>query len=199
MRTTKIDAINEALTLVGINEVASLEDPVRQDVIQAEETLDQVLKHIATLNSYYNRYAEVEFTPDSDGFIYVPDDVYDIEYIKSPRIQVVIKGNKLWNLTDKTFVWDIGSTYKFSVTYYLEFSDLPEQVMRYVIMATARRLYLKLFGVTSQLQALTLEEKMAWDIWQKWEQDSMDANLLMHPDVFRIWDSPRRAGRNFRR
>ena len=118
MRTTRIDAINEVLTLVGLNTVASLDDPVRQDVISAEETLDQALKQVATQNNYYNRYEEVEFTPDSDGFIWVPNDVYDIESITNPLVQVVIKGEKLWNLTDKTFVWDTGSTYKFSVTYY---------------------------------------------------------------------------------
>ena len=85
------------------------------------------------------------------------------------------------------------------VTYYLDFTDLPEQVMRYVIQTTARRLYLKLFGVTSQYQALAVEEKIAYDTWMRWEYDSMDANMLGHPDVLRVWDSPRRAGRNSRR
>ena len=199
MRTTRIDAINEALTLVGLNTVASLDDPVRQDVISAEETLDQLLKQVATHNSYYNRYAKVEFTADSEGYIYVPADVYDIESIEDPLVQVVIKGDKLWNLTDNTFVWTAGGKYTFSVTYFLDFTDLPEQVMRYVITATARRLYLKLFGVTSQLQALAVEEKIAYDAWQRWEYDSMDANMLAHPDSQRVWLSPRRAGRNSRR
>ena len=191
-RTTKIDAINEILSLVGINTVASLDDPVRQDVIAAEETLNQTLKHIATQNNYYNRYEEVEYIPDSNGYIYVPNDVYDVELIDITK-QVVIKGDRIFNITDKTFVWTKKE--KFEVTYYLDFTDLPEVVMRYVINAAARTLYLKLFGPSAHLQVLAAESKLAYDIWQRWEYDSMDANMLAGNDVIRTWASPRRTGR----
>lgn len=191
-RTTKIDAINEILSLVGINTVASLDDPVRQDVIAAEETLNQTLKHIATQNNYYNRYEEVEYTPDVNGYIYVPNDVYDAELI-DPTRQAVIKGDRIFNITDKTFVWTKKE--KFEVTYYLDFTDLPEVVMRYVIYASARTLYLKLFGPSAHLQVLAAESKLAYDVWQRWEYDSMDGNMLAGYDVIRTWASPRRSGR----
>ena len=196
-RTTQLDAINEVLSLVGMSTVVSLDDPTRQDTIAAEQTLQEVLKHIGTQNSYYNTVVDVEFFTDSEGFIYVTDDVYDVEYLNSTQ-QVVLKGDRIYNLTKKTFVWDAASV-DFQVTYFLTFTDLPEVVKRYVISATASRLYLKLFGASTQLNYLIGEEKLTYDIMQRWEFDAMDANVLAHPEVVRIWGSPRRGGNRNRR
>ena len=199
-RTLRIDAINEILTSVGINTVASLDDPQRQDVIAAEQTLDEVLKHIATQDNFFNRYGKVEFDPDTNGFLLLPEDVYDVEYTESQDIQVLIKYNPtandycVFNLTDKTFVWD--DSVVLDVTYYLTFEDLPEVVKRYVIASTARKLYLKLFGPSTHLQILAADEKIAYDILQRWEFDSGDYNMLNSPDVSRIWNTPRRMGRD---
>lgn len=196
-RTTRIDAINEVLTLVGINTVADLSDPVRQDVIAAEQTMDEMLRHIAAQSNFYNTYEKVTLTPDSNGYIYAPTDVYNVQLVSHPYDQVLIKGDRVYNLTEKTFVFS-GPT-EFEVEYYLEFSDLPEQVVRYLIAATARKLYFKLFGPSANLQVLAADEKMAYDLWQRWEYDQGDYNMLAHPDTLRTWYTPRRAGRNSRR
>lgn len=196
-RTTRIEAINEMLSLIGVNTVASLDDPVRQDAIAAEQTLDEVLKHIATQSYFHNIYEKVTLTPDTDGFIYISDDIYNVELVDDAITQVIIKGDRLYNLTDKTFEW--SGPKKFEVQYYLEFTDLPEVIKRYAIMAGARRLYLKLFGPSQHLNALAFEERMAFDIWQRWEFDQGDYNVLTQYDTYRTWKSPRMGGRNSRR
>lgn len=196
-KTTRIDAINQALTYIGVNTVASLDDPVRQDVIATEQTLDEVLKHVATQSNFHNVYEEVTLTPDSEGFIYVSDDIYNVELVDDAATQVIIKGDRVYNITDKTFVFN--SPTKFEVQYYLDFDDLPEVVKIYVVMSTARRVYLKLFGPSATLQTLAFEEKMAYDVWQRWEFDQGDYNVLSNYDTFKVWAAPRRAGRNSRR
>ena len=183
--------------MVGINTVASLDDPVRQDVISAEQTLDEVLRHIASETHFYNTYEKVTLTPDSNGFIYVSDDIYNVQLLTNPYDQVVIKGDRVYNLTEKTFVWSKPT--EFEVVYYLEFSDLPEQTVRYVIASTARKLYFKLFGPSANLQVLAGEEKMYYDMWKRWEYDQGDYNLLNNSDVRRVWYNPRSTSRKSRR
>ena len=196
-RTTRIDAINEMLSLIGVNTIASLDDPLRQDAISAEQTLDEVLKHIAVQECFHNIYEKVTLTPDSEGFIYVTEDIYNVELVDDPSTQVIIKGDRLYNLSDKTFVWNGAK--EFEVQYYLEFTDLPEIIKRYAIMSGARRLYLKLFGPSQHLNALAFEERLAYDMWQRWEFDQGDYNVLRQYDTYRTWKSPRMGGRNSRR
>jgi len=197
-KLTKLDAINEALSLVGIAEVADLSDPQRQDALKAQTTFDEVLHQVGTVNQFYNRYEEVELVPDSSNQIVIADDVFDVELYDSTD-KVIPKRNadgnmRLYNKTKQTFEFT-GNT-KVYITYHLEFEDLPEVVKRYVIMVTARKLYLKLFGPSPHLQVLQAEEKMAYDTMQRWELDSTDANMLAHPDRLRVWSAPRRTGRN---
>lgn len=197
VRTTRVDAINEMLTLIGVNTIASLDDPLRQDVIAAEQTLDESLKMLAVQNSFYNTFEDVTLDTDVNGFIYISDDIYNVELKGDGVTKALIKGDRVYNHTDKTFVWD--GPQEFEVQYYLDFADLPEVVMRYIIHAAARKLYLKLFGPSQHLQYLVGEEKMHYDIWQRWEADQADLNMLNTYDSFRVWGSPRRAGRNSRR
>ena len=197
-KLTKLDAINEALSLVGVAEVADLSDPQRQDALKAQSTFDEVLHQVGTVYQHYNQYEEIEFTPDSNNQIVIPDEVFDVELYQNTD-EVVIKRNsdgnlRLFNQTENTF--EFTGTTKATVTYYLEFEDLPEVVKRYVTQATARKLYLKLFGPSPHLQVLQAEEKMAYDTMQRWEVDSTDANMLAHPDRLRVWSAPRRTGRN---
>jgi|TARA_R100001530_G_scaffold64158_1_gene46122 hypothetical protein len=192
VKQTELDAVNEVLSLVGIGEIADLTAPLRQDALQASATLSQGLMEIATTRNYYNRYEDITLTRDTDNKIPIAANVYDVE-LRNSNKQVVIKNNFLYNLTDNTFVFD--SSLKADITYYLQFVELPEVVKRYLTMKTARKLYLKLFGVSPHLQALAMEEKMAYDVWQRYEDESGDLNILNHFDVHNIWYGARQGGR----
>ena len=193
-KLAKLDVINEVLTMIGVAEVEDLVAVTRQDVLAASGTLDQTLHQIATTRNYYNRYEKVELTPNVSDEIDIADDVFDVELRDDDR-QVIIKNAKLYDLTNNTYTFT-DETVEADITYYLALEDLPEVVKRYVVMATARKLYLKLFGPSAHLQVLAAEEKMAYDTMQRWEFESMDANMLNHYDRLRVWASPRRIGRN---
>jgi len=189
---TELAVINEALAMCGIATVADLVSPTRQDVIKAQETLTEVLHMIATTRNYYNRYEKITLTPNVSDEIDIADDVFDVELRDDSR-QVIVKNAKLYDLTNNTFTFT-DSSVEADVTYHLGLDDLPEVIKRYVTYALARKLYLKLFGPSPHLQVLAAEEKMAYDTMQRWELESMDANMINHVDRRRIWDSPRRAG-----
>ena len=190
---TTLDAINEVLTMVGVAAVADLSDPQRQDALAAQQTLNEVLHQVATTRQYFNRYEKVTLTPDTSNEIIIADEVFDVELYNDSR-QVIIKNGKLYELTNKTY--EFTSDVEADVTYYLEITDMPEVIKRYIIQATARKLYLKLFGPSAHLQILAAEEKMAYDTMQRWELESSDANMLNHADRLRVWAIPRRVGRN---
>tara|TARA_R110000751_G_scaffold104383_1_gene199853 strand:+ start:68 stop:667 length:600 start_codon:yes stop_codon:yes gene_type:complete len=190
-KQTELDSVNEVLSLVGLGQIADLTAPLRQDALQASSTLSEGLMEIATTRNYYNRYEDITLTRDIDNKIPIPEDVYDVE-LRNSNKQVVIRDNFLYNLTDNTYVF--SSNPKADITYYLQFVELPEVVKRYLTMKTARKLYLKLFGVSPHLQALAVEERMAYDTWQRWEDESGDLNLFNHGDVHNIWYSTRQGG-----
>ena len=190
---TTLDAINEILSMVGVATIADLSDPQRQDALQAQQTLDEVLHQVATTRNYYNRYEKVTLTPDASNEIIIADEVFDVELYNDVR-QVVVKDGKLYDLTNKTY--EFTQSVEADITYYLEFEDLPEVIKRYIVQSTARKLYLKLFGPSTHLQVLASEEKMAYDTMQRWELESLDANMVYHSDRLRVWSSPRRTGRN---
>jgi hypothetical protein len=189
--TTKLLAINEILSLVGINTVADLTDPARQDVLQALQTFDEVLRQLATTRNYFNRYAKITLTPDINKEILITSDIYDVE-LSDSNIQVVIKNGKLYNLSDNTYLFD--NSEEADVSYYLDIDSIPEVVKRYVLTTTARKLYFKLFGPSTHLQVLVEEEKMAYSTFQRWELESADLNMISHVDRRRIWQFSRKGG-----
>jgi hypothetical protein len=191
VKQTELDSVNEVLSLVGLGQIADLTAPLRQDALQASSTLSEGLMEIATTRNYYNRYEDITLTRDTDDKIPIAANVYDVE-LRNSNKQVVIKNDLLYNLTDNTFVFP--SNPKADITYYLQFVELPEVVKRYLTMKTARKLYLKLFGVSPHLQALAMEEKMAYDVWQRWEDESGDLNMFGHADVHNIWYGSRQGG-----
>lgn len=189
--TTKLLAINEILSLVGINTVADLTEPLRQDVLQALQTFDEVLRQLATTRNYFNRYEKITLTPDVNKEIIITSDIYDVE-LRDSNIQAVIRDGKLYNLSDNTYTFE--STVEADVSYYLDIDNIPEVVKRYVLSTAARKLYFKLFGPSAHLQVLAEEERMAYSTFQRWELESADLNMINHVDRKRIWQFSRKGG-----
>jgi hypothetical protein len=192
VRMTRIAGINQALSMCGLGQVANLDDPQRQDALQADTTLDEVLREVAADRRYYNFIEDVDLTPDVDGFITLGSDIYDVE-LRESEDQVVIRDDKLFNLSENTDVFDAG-TYACDITYYLSFTELPEAAKQYIIAKVARKLYTKLFGATPHLSLLVQEERVMLNELNRFEAEAEDHNLLNHRDAMSVWLRPRLGG-----
>lgn len=193
MRITQLEAINEILTLLGLTEVEDLSTPTRHDVLQASSTLDQEVTKLATVAQYFNFVREVMLNPAGDGTITLDANVYDVE-LRDTDDQVTIRDGKLFNITDNTDQWVVGESYEADITYFIPFDELPEVVKTYVTARTARRLYLKLNGVTPQYQVLQMEEQQALTAMRRQQAGANDLNMFGHRDMLKIWSGSRRRG-----
>jgi hypothetical protein len=125
-----LEAINSITASVGTPPVNSLSTG-HPDVARAKNTLDTIRKEFQTQGYWYNNVKDVEYLKDVDGFIYVPINVMDVEMTDG----TILKGNQLYNITDKTYTFTANVT--LDAVLDVAFEELPN-VVAYAIAAEAK-------------------------------------------------------------
>ena len=156
--TTKLEAINTMLSVIGEAPVSSLGTNATGDVAIAKNILDEVLKEVQTRGWYWNTEYKVEFGKDTEGKISIPGNVTRVD--ADPTTSTAhysIRDGYLYNLTDYTDVFTEDATA--TAVYLLEWEQLPEVGKRYV-MIKAGRVFQDRMLSSPALNAFTLRDEM---------------------------------------
>ena len=108
-------------------------------VVQAENVLDETSRAIQSEGWHFNTEHEYPFTPDAtNSKITLPSNVLTIDL--DPQIYTdvdpVQRGNILYDRKNHTDVWT--KEVKASVTFQLDFTEIPEQFRNYITIKAAR-------------------------------------------------------------
>lgn len=136
--TTRLEAVNIMLSLIGEAAVNSLDPDATEDVSMCERVLDETTKAVLAEGWHFNTEDDVELTPDASDEIVIPSDVIsiDVEPVNSGGKHYVYRQGKLYNKSDNTFT--ITSTLKCRIVYFFDYSDCPEPFRRYILIRAAR-------------------------------------------------------------
>ena len=131
---TELEAVNVLLTTIGEQPINSLSGNQTTDVSIARQVLTEVSREVQSQGWHFNTEPDVTLVPDSTNKnITVPIDVARID---SKYANVVIRGDKLFDVEERTFVFQ--DNLKCDIIYFHDFLDLPHVAKKYITSRAAR-------------------------------------------------------------
>ena len=187
--TTKLEAINTMLSNVGEAPVNSLTGSLTADVRLAENILNEVSRDVQSNGWHFNTEKEVPLMPNAANEIELSDGVARVdlegEHIDSD-FDVVVRGTKLYNRKSRTYTFTV--TKKYTVTYILDWDQLPESARRYIMIRAARVYQDRLIGSEKPSAFSRSDEQAALFALRDYEMETADYNVFDAWDVARIID-----------
>jgi hypothetical protein len=188
--TTKLEAVNTMISVIGeapINTLTGVSLPI--SAIQAQAALEETSRAIQSEGWHCNTEHEYELTPDAvTKKITLPQNTlkFDLDPLLYTSVDPVQRGLKLYDRKNHTEQWD--SSVKGTITFELEFEDLPEQ-MRHYVAVKAARVFANRFIGTREIEGFTLRDEVeakarAIDS----DSENADRTIFDHYSVLRVLD-----------
>ena len=171
---TELDAINQMLSAIGSDPVATLEDSTDIDAINARRLLKEVSRHVQRQGWDFNKTTRT-YTPDVNTHRIVWDDT--IITLKSNDNNTYVKrGKYIFNMTDGTY--EFPEDLEVTVIYGLDFEDLPDCFKEYITAKAALDFQARYFSDASVSQDLQYALQIAYQDIVQYDMDMQDANIL---------------------
>jgi len=186
--TTKLDAVNTMLSVVGESPVNSL-TAVTADVRIAESMLDEISREVQSIPWHFNTSFDVPLAPDSTGHVNLASNIVrvDLEGTNvSADYDIALRGTKLFNR--KTNSYTITETLKYTTVALLEWEELPENAKRYIMIRAARVYQDRMLGSETISQFTRGDEMAALIALREFEMDTSDYSIFDNYDVAKIVD-----------
>lgn len=183
--STELDAINTMLTTIGESPVNSV-NASTADTRIAQLILGEVDRATQIKGWNWNTEKEVALTRNGSNEIVLASNVVrvDVNRKEYPDVEVVQRGNKLYDKKNKTFVF--SKNLKGEVVYLLPFTDLPEQARYYIVVRSARLFQQRMIGDATGSAFSAEEETTALMALQDAEDETADHNIFNNYDVSKV-------------
>lgn len=155
--TTELDAINILLAAIGTSPVNNI-DTVNTDAVMAKNYIHNALKEIQTEKWYFNTEDNYQLLPDINNEIHLADNIINIDSIGrfGENTNLIPRGKKLYDRLNHTY--KIQNPITANIILCLEFDELPETAIQYIIAKAARKYQEELLGDPS-LRTWTKEDE----------------------------------------
>jgi len=168
------------LSCIGQSPLNTLEGTKSYFTIAAEKILDDETKKIQIQGWDFNSEDNYKLTPDENGVIKVPADVYMIKYPAVYKNRYVVRANKLYDKFEHTF--KISRPLIVSIVFCFQFDTLPEVVKIYATMSAAYKFVKRELGSQAACQ-FTQEDLMQARVAM--EQHELEiGEYTMIPDMY---------------
>lgn len=185
---TKLDAVNLILRKAGGMPVESLDTNGASDQAEAERCLDEEELRIQSEWWHYNTVKNVELTPDSNGYVFMPDGALTIDSDSSDVWRdITQRGGRLYDLDNNTYAF----TETLLVTYRLrfDFDCIPLPIRTYIAWQAAHTFYTNKDPAKQKwirLQTLENGLKTVKTKALQFNDDSADHNTLNTPEARKV-------------
>lgn len=181
LATTELEAVNIMLAAIGEAPVATLEEDTIEDAQIALATLRDVSKEVQNEGWHFNTDYDYPFTADAvTGKITYPTTAAHVDAMDTEGKDIVKRGGYMYDRENRTDVFELGSTIKCKVVWFLDFTDLPESCRKYIIMLATRRFAKNHMGDEATVQFSEFEVAMARAIFKGDEMRRADLNMLQN-------------------
>ena len=188
--TTELESVNTMLSMIGEAPVNSLTGTLPLDGTIAKNTLTEISREVQSAGWFFNTEHKVVLSKDTDNKIPLGTNVMrvDIDPNRYSRasIDVVKRGDFLYDKDDHTFVFTDYDTLEASIVYYLEFNELPENVKRYITVRAGRIFADRVVGAKDLHGYTAIDERNALAVIKQEETDTADYTVFDHPDTGQI-------------
>lgn len=177
-RTSKLEAVNKALQMMGEAPVNSLQGLLGLGNL-AETTIDSVSRKLQTEGWSFNSDYGVSLVRDSTtNHISVGANVSRIyvDPFDYPDIDVVQRGSKLYDRKNNTY--EFATNLQVDMTILLDWDDLPEHARVYIMTKTGRELQESMIGSKDLTEINLLVEQEVRSQFLEEETMLSDHNIL---------------------
>jgi hypothetical protein len=186
--TTQLEAINTILSIIGEAPINSLTGTLPLDGTLAVNILAEISREVQSAGWFFNTEHKVTLSKDTDSKIPLGANVMrvDVDHHRYSRASIdpIKRGLFLYNKVKHSFTFD--DDLEASVVYYLEFTELPENVKRYITIRAGRVFADRVIGARDLHGYTALDERNALAIIKQEETDTADYNVFDHPDTGNI-------------
>lgn len=159
--STKLEAVNVALTNLGEAPIDSLEGDLPLDAFKALGVLTEVSRVVQARGWTWNKEI-VTLSPNETGKIPVPANALEVQPYERLSYKITVRDGLLYRIKRS----DNGNVFtgpiEVEITYFLPYEDLSETAKRYISMRAARIFQARELGDQVLLQNDTTEEQIAW-------------------------------------
>ena len=180
--TQELPAINQILSSCGQAPVTTL-DTTNPDVAIAYDTLLQVSREVQAEGWTFNKEYHIEFTPDTDDFIQIANNVLQIKLTDNPvnrEHDGIRRSGKLYDRQNHTFKWT-RDTVECDVVWEFDWVDLPQPIQDFITARAATLVSQRIVGDTEQYQMLQQQEAFARAMALEYETQQGQFTFFGHP------------------
>ena len=180
--TQELPAINQILSSCGQAPVTPL-DTNNPDVAIAYDTLLQVSREVQAEGWTFNKEYHIEFTPDTDDFIQIANNVLQIKLTDNAanrEYDGIRRSGKLYDRQHHTFKWT-NSTVECDVVWEFDWVDLPQPIQDFITARAATLVSQRIVGDTEQYQMLQQQEAFARAMALEYETQQGQFTFFGHP------------------
>lgn len=174
---SELEAVNRMLRVISEQPVNSLDTPGVLDAEIARDMLKDVSRSVQNEDWHFNVEHGLKLVPDENNIIFLPRNCTKVWQRRPfPRPRVVQRGNRLYNLTEQTFLFDRPVVV--SVRYFLPFKELIPSAAHYVTLRAARQFQEHMTGSQVTEEFVLREEAMARAALAADDCDLADYNIV---------------------
>ena len=180
--TQELPAINQILSSCGQAPVTTL-DTTNPDVAIAYDTLLQVSREVQAEGWTFNKEYHIEFTPDTDDFIQIANNVLQIKLTDNAANREhdgIRRSGKLYDRQHHTFKWT-ATTVECDVVWEFDWVDLPQPIQDFITARAATLVSQRIVGDTEQYQMLQQQEAFARAMALEYETQQGQFTFFGHP------------------
>ena len=170
---TELEVVNKMLRAIKEEPVSDLIDPVAPDVETAINIFSDFNREFQADGWHFNYDYNVTLTRDADNNILLGASILSAY---TPTIDAAVRGQKLYDRANRTFVFTQDITDAATVTL-LEFEDLPSEARHYIAIACARLMQEEIFTDITAERINIKEEERAWASFLNDEAERSGANM----------------------
>ena len=194
MATTKLQAVNTLLSIIGEAPVNSLVPPLTGDTSLADSVIDEISKEVQGEGWSWNTMMYDSIPIDANGHSTLPSNTLAVRFnpVSYPSQRFVLRGIKLFDRVKNTYdlraslgVALTGTTQSDLVAEIVEelaWDNIPETGKRYITIRAAR-IFSNRAVTSTSIEAYTQEDEAnALKILKRTEDMAQNNNFIAGPD-----------------
>ena len=193
--TSELEAINTMLYVIGESPINSLEGDLPADVTVARHTLGEICREVQSTGWYFNTEYRYPLTVDANSNILIPSNAVHVDPDRNINtgIDAVVRGNKLYNLTDHSFIFN-GTIYA-TIIFLLDFTEIPQAARHYITIRAARKFHDRVVG-SGTLHDFSERDELDALIRMKHEDSLQADRSIFGKNIFSGWNVAKTIWRN---
>jgi len=185
--TTKLEAINVMLTAIGESPVNTITSSTTTDVSIAIQILDNVSREVQSVGWHFNTDTNYLLAKNTSNQIVLPTNCLRVDNShKDADLDLVERGRKLWDRENHTYT--ITKDIRVNITWFLEFTELPETARRYITIRAARIFQDRMLASETLHAFHQVDELSALSALKEHEGDTRDHSIFDNYSTYRVID-----------